>query len=167
MPLQRDESALCLSPLECHFLVLKRKPSPDSDVISLIESIKDTMANSVPADLPSDITPCNSIVIRSSRSQNSHNVVLCSCDVGVRQPGIQLCTSEAVQQPTDFLSPGQREFTTLHMLAVLCLTGVGFGCNTAVILIGSQFILLFPCGSTMVCSVSWSQSLLVLLLKNS
>lgn len=47
-------------------------------------------------------------------------------NMGVRRAGIQRCTTEATQQPTDFLSPGQREFTTLQMLAVFCLPGVVF-----------------------------------------
>lgn len=63
--------------------------------------------------------PCNIIMIRPGESQQSHEVVLCSCNVGVRQPGIQRGRSEATQQLTDFLWPGQTKFTTLQMLIVL------------------------------------------------
>lgn len=41
------------------------------------------------------------------RSQRSHKVVVCLCNMGVRRPGIQVCNNKATQQPADFLSPGR------------------------------------------------------------
>lgn len=51
----------------------------------------------------SRLHPCNIIMIRFGKSQQSHKVVLCWCNVGVRQPGIQRGRNEATQQLTDFL----------------------------------------------------------------
>lgn len=79
-----------------------------------------------------DFTLFGSIVIRTSWSQKSHKVVLCSCNVGFRQAGIQCNRSEATQQPTDFLSVGQTEVSRCWLswlvlsAAAFKHTGVGF-----------------------------------------
>lgn len=81
------------------------KPSPDTDVIYLIESVhtqcQQCFIRSVAPT--ADFTLFRSIVIRPERSHNSYKVVLCSCNFGV----------------IDFLSPGQTEFTSLQMLILL------------------------------------------------
>lgn len=80
-----------------------RKPSPDPDVISLIESVPDTMQLCFSRSM-APTSDMSGVVIRLSRSQKSHEVVLCSCNVGARQAGIQRSRSRATQQPADFLS---------------------------------------------------------------
>lgn len=165
-------ATLCLFPLDWH-LWQDRKPSPDADVISLIESVQDTMPT-----LFQQIRGCeflgftlfSSSAIRPSRSQPSHKVVLCSCNVGLRPAGIQRCRSEATQQPADFLSPGQTEFTAPHMsgfvlsAVTFCLTGVGFSllrlCATDRPLINSNSPFLHPsCAIWSVVSSWFSRSL--------
>lgn len=78
---QNSLATLWLFPLDWH-LWQDRKPSPDADVISLIESVQDTMPALFQHIFGSDFTLFSSIVIRPSRSQQSHKVVLCSCNVG-------------------------------------------------------------------------------------
>lgn len=80
-----------------------------------------------------DLHPCDVIVIRSGKTQQSHKVVL--CNVGLRRPGIQRGRNEATQQLTDFLSPGQTKFTTQQMSIVLfsvgfCLPGASICSRT-------------------------------------
>lgn len=80
----------------------------------------------------SRLHPCDIIVIRSDKTQQSHKVVL--CNVGLRRPGIQRGRNEATQL-TDFLSPGQTKFTTQQMSIVLfsvgfCLPGASICSRT-------------------------------------
>lgn len=69
-------ATLCLFPLDWH-LWQDRKPSPDADVISLIESVRDTMPTLFQQIWSSnfDFTLFSSVVIRPSRSQTSQKVV--------------------------------------------------------------------------------------------
>lgn len=93
--------------------------APDSEgIIGSAEETRPTLFQRLWAATPR-LHPCNIIMIRPGESQQSHELVLCSCNVGVRQPGIQRGRSEAAQQLTDFLWPGQTKFTTLQTLIVL------------------------------------------------
>jgi len=109
---------LCWFPFSRH-LWESRKPRPDTDVISLIESVRDTMQLCFSRSV-APTSDFSSVVIRLTGSQKSHGVVLCSCNVGARQAGIQRSRSRATHQPADFLSPGQMECNTQQMLNLVC-----------------------------------------------
>lgn len=105
------------------FAVFGRAENPDSDgIIGSAQETKPTLFKRLFGS-NSRLHPCNIIMIRFGKSQQSHKVVLCWCNVGVRQPGIQRGRNEATQQLTDFLWPGQTKFTTQQMLIVLVSLG--------------------------------------------
>lgn len=99
---------------------------PDSD--GIIGSAQETMPTLFKRLFGSGsrLHPCNIIMIRPGQGQQSHKVVLCSCNVGVRQPGIQRGRNGATQQLADFLLPGQTKFTALQMLIVLFFFSLPF-----------------------------------------